>query len=381
MFPLLPPVAEAIVPSRARRATVAMLGLALLSCADGSGPKPTETPTPVTPTPTPPVVTPGATIPLSWQPIAAALDSNPPSVSTSNSARTAPLERFETQLWQFDPAQIGPNDVQRYYEARMARVAREIEQPVTTGFRIWAMYNDGFIVKTPTTVFAFDLVEGKTNWLSPAWPTRLSDTILNTIDVLMVSHEHVDHWDITDRIPAAIKARGGAVLYPSAGLPRPSVTRPMLDQQVVPLRDLRITAYAGMHNAAVMIYEVVTGDGYRIVHTGDNQTSVALPALQGADVLLLNGWVNESGSTSSVEGMMRSVAKIRPAVMIPGHFAEISRPQTGWYRYTDGLVLQNDPQQRTRTIVMTWGESVSFTRPPCASGLIRVYQNCEPIIP
>lgn len=347
---------------------VVSLGLVLVACGDHYKKGVTGI--------APPVLAPTTGIPVAYQALAAELDANRPSAAGQNSARTAPITEFETRLWQMDPYLETPTDILQYYEARMARVATEMDQPVTSGFRVWAMFNHGFIVKTPTATMAFDLVEGKTNWASPAWTVKLSEDILNRIDVLMVSHEHVDHWDATDRIPATIKLRGGAVLYPSGGLQRVSTTLLMSDKQVTQVKDLRITAHVGLHNAPVLIYEVVTGDGYRIVHTGDNQNSATLPALQGVDLLLLNGWVNEGGATTNQVGMKSSIEKLRPAVMIPGHFAEISRPKTGWYRFTDGLALQNDALIRTKTVVMTWGERMDYTQPACTAGLVRIYESC-----
>jgi L-ascorbate metabolism protein UlaG (beta-lactamase superfamily) len=354
-----------------------LLGLA--ACGGGDGGTVTLPPVIVTPPPVvspPVVVAPAPVVPVAYQALTRVLDSNPPSAFGSNSARTAGIAEFEGLLFQIDPTQVTPRDVVQYYEARMARVLTEMDQPVTTGFRVWAMFNHGFIVKTPTTTFAFDLIEGKTAWASAAWTVQLPQALLNQIDVLMVSHEHVDHWDLSGRIPANIKARGGAVLYPAGGLARAQTTQILLDKQVTQVRDLTITAHAGLHNAAVMVYEVVTGAGYRLVHTGDNQTSVSLPALQGVDVLLLNGWVNESGATSNIVGMRRSIEKLRPAVMIPGHFMEISRPKTGWYRYTEGLLLQNEALERTKTVVMTWGERLEYTQPACGAGLVRIYEAC-----
>jgi L-ascorbate metabolism protein UlaG (beta-lactamase superfamily) len=349
--------------------------LAMTIAACGSDPStgsPGVTPPPVTP----PVVTPRTpTIPVAYSAMVLELDSNPPSPDGLNSARVAPITEFENRLWAFDPF-AQQSDVLAYYEARMARVAAELREPVTTGFRVWTMYNHGFIVKTPTAVFAFDLVEGKTQWIGNAWVNKIPEEILARIDVLMVSHEHVDHWDNTDRIPSSVKAGGRMVLYPGLGLQRVSVTRLAFDKTVVQVKDLRITPHAGQHSVANMVYEVVTGEGYRIVHTGDNQTSVALPALQGVDVLLLNGWVNESGATTHQVGMQRAMDKLKPAVMIPGHLMEISRPRSGWYPYVGALTVQNTPLQRTNVVVTTWGERMDFVRPACAAGLVRIYQAC-----
>jgi hypothetical protein len=234
--------------------------LVLAGCGGGDGGTGTGTVTPPPVVVTPPtVVVPPPAIPAAYLAVTRALDANPPSATGSNAGRTVPVTQFEDLLWQIDPSQVTPSDVVQYYEARMARVVTEMDQPLTTGFRVWAMYNHGFIVKTPTATFAFDLIEGKTNWASPAWTVRLPEELLNRIDVLMVSHEHVDHWDNTGRIPAYIKARGGSVIYPTAGLTRAQATQLMFDKQVAQVKDLRITAHAGLHNAAVLIYEVVTG--------------------------------------------------------------------------------------------------------------------------
>lgn len=364
-------------PTRRWRASVpallpvVCLNLLIAACGQDSG----TTGGTVTP---PPVVAPTPSIPAAYQSLALALDANPPSASGLNSPRAVPITEFESLLWQMEPTRPTPPDILQYYEARLARVATELAQPVTSGFRVWAMYNHGFIVKTPTATVAFDLVEGKTDYQdSPGWTGRVPEAILNAIDVLMVSHEHVDHYDATNRIPFTITSRGGAVLFPIAGQTRGSPTILMTDKQVAQIKDLRITAHAGLHNTAVMIYEVVTGDGYRIVHTGDNQTTATLPALQGVDVLLLNGWLNEGGATTHLVGMKRALDKLRPAVMIPGHFMELSRPRTGWYRFTDGLTVASNPQERSKVVVMTWGERMDYTQPVCGAGLVRVYEGCQ----
>jgi L-ascorbate metabolism protein UlaG (beta-lactamase superfamily) len=350
------------------RGPVVCLSLLLASCGkDGSTGGGTQTP--------PAVVDSTPAIPLAYRDLVQALDANVALANGQNSARTAPITAFDALLADLDASVATPPDVINYYAARLARVATEMEQPVTAGFRVWAMYNHGFIVKTPTATFAFDLIEGKPN--IPSWGVTIPDAILNRIDVLMVSHEHDDHWDITSRIPFAIKSHGGSVLYPSAGLQRVAVTTLMSDRQVAQIKDLKITAYVGVHNAPVLIFEVVTGDGYRVVHTGDNQSSVSLPALQGVDVLLLNGWVNEGGAATNLVGMQRALDKLRPAVMIPGHFEELAHAKNNRYRYLDGLAIQNSAQPRSKTVVMTWGERMDYTQPACATGLVRIYDTCQ----
>jgi hypothetical protein len=131
-----------------------------------------------------------------------------------------------------------------------------------------------------------------------------------------------------------------------------------------------------------MMYEVVTAEGYRIFHTGDNSSSYSLPALQGVDLLLLNGWLDNS-STRPVRnaiGMKDAVNKLRPAVMVPGHFEELSHLTTGQdgrYRYTDALGLQDSNVLRSKAVVLTWGERLDFTLAACSGGQVRIYSECK----
>jgi hypothetical protein len=49
--------------------------------------------------------------------------------------------------------------VQKFFRDRMERVIVEIENTrVTSGIRVWKLYNHGFLVRTPTVSFTFDVV-------------------------------------------------------------------------------------------------------------------------------------------------------------------------------------------------------------------------------
>jgi L-ascorbate metabolism protein UlaG (beta-lactamase superfamily) len=318
--------------------------------------------------------------PVTFDAIQASLDANPALAFGVNLARSQAITDFDGLLAVSDETKTTSADITNYYIARSARVATEMEQAVTVGFRVWAMYNHGFIVKTPTTTFAFDLVEGKSSWNGPAWTTQLPKSILNKIDVLFVSHEHGDHYDLTERIPAAIKAHGGAVVYPKAGLAQKNTTVLMSNNEQIQLKGLQIRSFDGLHNAPNLVYEVVTAQGYKIVHTGDTQTSLALPQLNNIHLLLLNGWLNESGSTNNIEGIKDALDKLRPDLMIPGHFEELAHPRTGdlaRYHYTDALRFQNSPAIRSKTVILTWGEHIDYTEPTCISPLVRIYHECK----
>ncbi len=321
-----------------------------------------------------------ATSPLDT--IKVSLDSMPPSITASNEMRTKTIQNLDDILWAVDETKATPPEVISFYKSRIAKIAVEMQLPVQSGFRVWNLYNHGFIVKTPTTTFAFDLVEGKNGWND----VELPPTILDQISALFISHEHGDHYDETEKIPSYIKSHGGAVVYPKLAAPKNNVTLWVDGYETIQIKDLTVNTYTGEHNVPVMIYEVITAGGYKIVHTGDNQDSRYLPELDNIHILLLNGWVNESGNASAInlDGMKNSLSWMKPHVMIPGHFEELGHhrfDRTGRYRYTEGLTLQNDITQKSKTIVLTWGERLDYTDPVCVSPLVKIYNTCSMPLP
>ncbi len=207
-----------------------------------------------------------------------------------------------------DPSSRSSQSIFDFYAFMMRKVKDELIEDVTGGANIWMMYNHGFIIKTPETVFAFDLVDGYDDW-QRCRRYRLPTKLLQQINVLFISHSHNDHDD--GSVILAVRNSGGEVIWGSGG---DSIT----------VSGLHVKIYFGLHSVVNRIYEVTTPSGLKIIHTGDNQTSRTLPEIDNVDVMLLNAWVNESGTTSAVVGMRNCIAKIEPAVMIPGHVQELN---------------------------------------------------------
>lgn len=317
--------------------------------------------------------------------VKANLNQLPPSAVAQNRSRSATITYLDSILWAADETQPTPAKIVEYYRTRVAKVNSEIQLPVTVGVRVWSLYNHGFIVKTPTSTFAFDLVQGKGGGFnSPAWNVELPDSLLAEIDILFVSHEHGDHYDETEKIPAYIKAHGGQVVYPRLAIAKPNATRLMSHMDSALIGDIKVNAYNTLHNAPTQLYEVTTGNGYKIVHTGDTQLSTVFPQLDNIHVLLLNGWINENGYESNLTGMKNALRKLKPDVMIPGHFQELNHARTnaaGRYPYTNGVILQDDPSQSSKTVVLTWGERLDYLEPVCSAPLVRIYHECKAPLP
>ncbi len=96
----------------------------------------------------------------------------------------------------------------------------------------------------------------------------------------------------------------------------------LLNQGQIHTNGLSIEIHNGIHTIPTRIFEVTTVDGYKIVHTGDNETSEALPYIDNVDVLLLHAKTNESFTTYSSVGMRNCIRKLAPTITIPGHIHE-----------------------------------------------------------
>jgi len=239
------------------------------------------------------------------------LRSNPPN-SRNDAVREEAILNLDEYLKR-DASRTDPQMIW-FYEHMVDAVNSDLSSPVTEGARIWSMYNDGFIVKTPSTVFAFDLVDAYSGW-----SYRIPSSVLYQIQVLFVSHNHGDHYD--SDVTNLVRLGGGEVVCPaedSFGSIR------LGPGEQATIAGLSVTAHNGLHSVPVRVYEVTTPEGLTFLHTGDNQTSTTLPSGLRVDVLLLNAWVNESGTTSSIIGMRNCINKILPFLTIPGHIQELS---------------------------------------------------------
>jgi hypothetical protein len=243
------------------------------------------------------------------------LRSHPPCAGNKEMRKDAILE---LDAYLLDDSLNWRSDMVDFYSTMMGFVESEISEPVTSGARIWSMYNHGFIIKTPTTIIAFDLIHGY-----EPWDYKIPDSILEQIQVLFISHRHEDHRDMG--IIRKITDFGGKVVVPVEDSGASEDLIGLSADEELTLADLQIKAYDGLHaEIPVRMFVVTTPEGLVIMHTGDNQTSETLPDGLTVDILLLNAWVNESGSASPIVGMQNSIKKLTPELTILGHIQELS---------------------------------------------------------
>lgn len=110
---------------------------------------------------------------------------------TEHPARRAALIRMDDVL-HIESAPRTPL-VQKFYRDRLEAAIRDIEQTkVAEGMRIWKLYNHGFLVRTPSVSFTFDIVPG-TRTPGFTISSDLLERLVAQSDATFISHLHSDH--------------------------------------------------------------------------------------------------------------------------------------------------------------------------------------------
>ncbi|MBN1352222.1 T9SS type A sorting domain-containing protein [candidate division KSB1 bacterium] len=247
------------------------------------------------------------------------------------------------------PNVIAPNhpDTRLFFKNMLTKALFEIRtEKVVEGATIWQIYNHGFVVKTPSTVFGIDLHD----YYSTPEFLNLADLI----DVYFISHGHTDHF--SSSLMSLMKSLGKPIVGPGE-FDRSTIRLYSGDSTVV--CNLKVKAHFGLHSVPVRQFEIITPEGLKFLHTGDNQTSETLPTVTGVDVLMLNAWINESGTVSHVEGTRIAINKIKPKVTLPGHIFELGHLPGSAVYYRD-VIASDDGSLASEYYVLGWGERYHF---------------------
>ena len=285
---------------------------------------------------------------MTMEEVSTSLMANPP-VYGDSATRRACFKTLDVKFKEEDAPTS--TEVKAFWSRMIKNIAADITTPATGLAVVYKMYNHGFIVKMQDLVIAFDLINGMPSW------NPIPDEILRHIDVALLTHDHGDHYD--PNVLTKIRDFGGEVIIPEEMNFTGAIGLAPGDSVII--NDVVFKAYYALHGDwPCRIYEVYSPLGIKIMHTGDNQTSVTLPDVDGIDILLLNSWVNEGdGNFSNVIGMYNCLQKLTPEVMIPGHCNELSHvPSQRWaYDSVYALMELNIPSD---VVVMAWGEKFIY---------------------
>ena len=198
--------------------------------------------------------------------------------------RRACMERFEDLIYDYPP--INP-DAERTYHTMVFKAIMEIKHTtVTQGAVVWQIQNHGFVVKTPSITLGFDLYD---YYNYPEF-SELADLL----DVYFISHGHRDHF--SELLINAMSALGKPVVGPAELPDDPkfeNVSIHMNADDVLTINGCTVTAHdGGDHAVPVRMYEVVTPDGLKLMHTGDKEYTNTLPTVPDIDILMFTSWIS-----------------------------------------------------------------------------------------
>ncbi len=268
--------------------------------------------------------------------------------------------------------------VQEFYKMRLEQSIEEIERTkVTDGMRIWKLYNHGFLVRTATVSFTFDIVPGTRTpgfELPAEWLRRL----VAQSDATFISHLHGDHAN--REVAKLFLAQHKPVIAPEglwkedADLSRQLTypTRSTTEIHEIPIRAgsrvLKVVTYPGHQGKPVLVNVnlVTTPEDFTVIQTGDQSGDegpgsdfdwlTQIGRDHHVDVLMPNCWAN---------GLHRIVRGVNPELIITGHENEMAHTVDHREDYTqtyERLFGLHYPY-----IVMTWGESYLYHKPVTAT--------------
>jgi L-ascorbate metabolism protein UlaG (beta-lactamase superfamily) len=284
-------------------------------------------------------------------------------------------------------------EVQTFYHTRMEETAQSLETTkVTSGLRIWKMYNHGFIARTATVTVAFDLFRGPAQFRwdapdgrkgipSPDFPIsdELAKRLVQQCDVLFVSHPHDDHAD--PFVVTTFLEQGKPVIGPEnvfqgkpLGEKITHLKREAHTEQTLAIqngqRNLKVVIYPGQQyqdgGPQNNVSLVITPEGLSFAHNGD-QINDPYPAYQEdfkwidavrehhrVDVLMTNNWTMD---------MARMAKGFNPKLVLLGHQNEMGHQMNDRVPYWGdakflGLNVDEARAAGYPVLNMAWGESI-----------------------
>lgn len=296
---------------------------------------------------------------LTFELVQEILAANPPSAETPTQARKAALYLLD-QIFHDTRLDSNPR-IGQFLDLRMQGVLADLEKPLTKGMKVYKLYNDGWIIRTPKVTIGWDIYRGREvpelgrHLMSDSIAAALADKV----DIMFLTHNHGDHVDpfVVDRITS----QGKPVVAPNQILPdNRAVTHTRQDKiwketfKAGNGAKLKATIVPGHQDVLENnIYVVTTPDGYTVSSTGDQwlkEDQETVLNMQGkippVDVFMPICWASKLPELCQSFG-----AKL----VLTGHENElghhtIDHREAYWLSYNK---LEDFPLP---TSLMTWGE-------------------------
>jgi hypothetical protein len=253
-----------------------------------------------------------------------------------------------------------------YVEKRFQHVVKKLENETLNKneIRIHQLYNHGYIIKTPSVTFGFDVIRGGRPQ-SPFVSDAVIRSLISQCDILFISHEHGDHADKTvaqmfcdqnknviippglweNMSPKIKHLRGEGIITEKIDIPAKNTA-------------LTVKVFPG-HQDAVLnnVYAVTSSEGITVMHTGDQYHTGDMQWISRVseevevDVFLVHCWM---------PAIEKTIDGIKPKFIIVGHENEMEH--TIDHRESYWLAFRCFANVKVPYIVMAWGESFTFSR-------------------
>jgi L-ascorbate metabolism protein UlaG (beta-lactamase superfamily) len=250
-----------------------------------------------------------------------------------------------------------------WYRRRMEKVLAEIEATkVTAGARVWKLYNHGWLIRTPSASWAYDVVPGPPAIANMQMGADWLARVARQADALFISHWHDDHAN--EAAVEAFLAAGKPVIAPeglwkekpvSARLTYPERSA----EKVHRVGKLRYVAYPGHQGKDVTNnnHLVMAPEGVSTMQTGDQSYDPDFAWLDRVGgqhkvtVLLPNCWTPD---------LARMAKGVNPEWVITGHENEMAH--TVPHREDFTQTYQRLKGVKAAAPVLMWGEGILISR-------------------
>jgi L-ascorbate metabolism protein UlaG (beta-lactamase superfamily) len=283
-----------------------------------------------------------------------ALIANPPSTTFSMSRKLA-LYNLDAIL--HDTRNDKSEALHDYICTRMDAVIKDLSLPLQTGMKIYKIYNDGFVIRTKSTVLAFDLC-GKCGSIVP---DSLMQKIVDKCEVLFISHIHDDHADMN---VSNMFLKAGKLVYAPAKFREDNTeiqhlySDKVIDK-TIKLRGgtIKVKVFPGHQDDLQNNDHVVTlPEGFTVVHLGDqyNQEDMVwmkdiYKQIPRVDALMVDSWIAK---------MDEVIADFNPKLVITAHENEMGHSID--HREAFWLTYYKMEKITKPYLIMSWGEWYNY---------------------
>ncbi len=236
------------------------------------------------------------------------------------------------------------------YEDAFDKVLAEVKSTTVVGRpAVWFVYNMGFVVKTPKTLFAIDLHHRRAEELAPL------------LDFALITHNHGDHY--TERFYRAMnnvekktvvsnfKDNYGAYFGKKH---KGGYTRAV---KTFEFGDVSVRTTYTDHNSYLenftTAFEVTVGD-FTIFHSGDCSNPEKLtPVSQSPDLWMLHPFCGMDA--------VKGAAAVKPKLAVVAHLNELGHARDRWrWTWTQGASAKaNLEAAGTKAVVPLWGDRIA----------------------